>query len=51
MNASRGVEESVSDLMMLRPMAEIALGSCWMNSVIVQIIQITVDKVRVEVIK
>ena len=35
MNASRGVEESVRDLMIFRPMAEIAFGSCSTNSVIV----------------
>jgi hypothetical protein len=32
MNASRGVEESVRDLIILLPMADIAVGSCWKNS-------------------
>ena len=31
-NASKGVEESVRDLIMLLPMAEMAVGSCDMNS-------------------
>ena len=35
MNASRDVEESVRDLIILLPMADMAVGSCWMNSVIV----------------
>jgi len=35
MNASRGVEESVRDLIILLPMADMAVGSCWINSVIV----------------
>lgn len=46
MNASRGVEESVNDLMILRPMAEIAFGSCSMNSVMVKIVWMIIDKGR-----
>jgi hypothetical protein len=36
MKASRGVEESVKDLITLRPIAEIAVGSCSTNSIVLQ---------------
>jgi hypothetical protein len=39
MNASKGVEESVRDLMIFRPMAEIACGSCSTNSAIVRLFE------------
>ena len=37
MNASKGVEESVRDLIMLLPMAEMAVGSCEIKSAMIGI--------------
>jgi len=50
MNASKGVEESVRDLIMLLPMAEMAVGSCEMKSVMIGIRSDGIRKWNVRVV-